>query len=882
MPLAPPGPHATIAMGRSALLALSLLASAPRQCQSILPSAAVDVFDPTTGKTHTILASQASFGSYPPMTAEKNPARVVQLPPQGDELLCNEAQGKADYSGGSSGGKKRDGGDGDEEEQGGTNEGGTVILVPRGQCTFERKALSAQRLGASAVMVYGTLDSRYNLNTTQLGPNATDAEREAEERAKAEGKLCWGRECAFDDILWPGDKYDYDCDMASAEVHTSVMSFNPLPYNGVNDPKLSGTAKDGNLCALNSDDPAGFEGKCPSQRCLLTGETSTGPDGGTTMKACCAWDTHVWLYNDPGIPKETETVRIPALYVTMREGGDILSAVSAAAAGGSGAAVSAVMYARWKPEYNPSAGLIWALGVFVAALAAWLSAAEYREEGRRVVAQREIAEEMATELNKAGRDFASANGSGRRRSPSPPKNGEAPFEAEAQGQGGASAQQQNPNAPHLYRRETSAMSEEHMELNVYHALGFIVMASSALLILFFLKVYNIVKVMYGFGCSGALTQVLFYPLYSRIADAVGVRGRAERIAFTVNSCEIGPVSYIDVLSAASGYGLGFAWLAVAFLQVHPEESNFFWVVQDIMGACMCILFLNVIKLNSIRVASVLLLVAFFYDIFFVFVTPLLTKGAKSIMITVATSGGPPKADPSWCEKYPSDVDCQGGDPLPMLLTVPRVNDYAGGSSLLGLGDIVLPGLLLSFAARFDESKRLIGLIGGGNGVNRSNTCQTSPQSKSLFGGLFLGCCACLCNGGYFPPVVVSYAVGLLMANTAVYVMQMGQPALLYLVPCCLGTVMWLGWRRGELEELWNGPRVVRAADRLIYGEEEDEAAARQAILAGAGGRDGSGEYERVNSRGIEQRRLGTANDSSPGQEDGFDEEGGATHTGTMT
>lgn len=102
---------------------------------------------------------------------------------------------------------------------------------------------------------------------------------------------------------------------------------------------------------------------------------------------------------------------------------------------------------------------------------------------------------------------------------------------------------------------------------------------------------------------------------------------------------------------------------------------------------MCILFLGIIQLNNIQVATILLIVAFLYDIFFVFLTPYLF-GGESIMITVATSGGPPVADELWCEKYPYDPNCQGGDPLPMLLTIPRLFDYEGGSSLLGLGDIV--------------------------------------------------------------------------------------------------------------------------------------------------------------------------------------------------
>merc|ERR1711865_1336671 len=104
----------------------------------------------------------------------------------------------------------------------------------------------------------------------------------------------------------------------------------------------------------------------------------------------------------------------------------------------------------------------------------------------------------------------------------------------------------------------------------------------------------------------------------------------------------------------------------------------------------------------------------------VFITPLFF--GKSVMITVATSGGPPTADPAWCEKYPDDVNCQGGEPLPMLFQIPRLWDYQGGSSLLGLGDIVLPGLLVSLAARLDAAKSLLGLMGGGNGAINSYGC----------------------------------------------------------------------------------------------------------------------------------------------------------------
>lgn len=282
----------------------------------------------------------------------------------------------------------------------------------------------------------------------------------------------------------------------------------------------------------------------------------------------------------------------------------------------------------------------------------------------------------------------------------------------------------------------------------------------------------------------------------------------DKIVWRTNTEDFGDITQFDIAAGLIGFGLGVAWLVVAFTVRHPENNTFFWITQDVMGACMCIMFLSIIKLNSIRVASILLVVAFLYDIFMVFITPYIFHG-ESVMITVATSGGPPKADPSWCEKYPDDEGCQGGDPLPMLLTVPRIGDYQGGASLLGLGDIVLPGLLLSFAARLDAAKRLLGVISGGNGTTNSYTCR-----EDRCGGAFT-----ICNGGYFAPLVVAYAIGLFMANAAVYLMNMGQPALLYLVPCCLGTICYMGWRRNELNDLWHGPKVIRTADTLLYGEE---------------------------------------------------------------
>jgi len=41
------------------------------------------------------------------------------------------------------------------------------MMIPRGECTFETKVYNAQLLGASGVIIYGTLGSRYSLNKTK-------------------------------------------------------------------------------------------------------------------------------------------------------------------------------------------------------------------------------------------------------------------------------------------------------------------------------------------------------------------------------------------------------------------------------------------------------------------------------------------------------------------------------------------------------------------------------------------------------------------------------------------------------------------------------------------------------------------------------------------
>ncbi|EJK55744.1 hypothetical protein THAOC_24488 [Thalassiosira oceanica] len=203
--------------------------------------------------------------------------------------------------------------------------------------------------------------SRYSLNFTNSTEGAGDAR---------------SRDYTIDEVIWPGDKLDYDCDYGRAlipEAQFQRLEFTKLPggYDGeTNDGHLEGRTSN-NLCVKYDESAAGFVDRCASQRCLVTGNKETS-DGETRYEACCAWDLHVWLYPDSSIPKGDEAgegganeVTIPSVFITMEQSSEILDLVR-----GRGAHL--------------------AFGVFVAWLASYMSSGDYRRVGKAVVERRKF------------------------------------------------------------------------------------------------------------------------------------------------------------------------------------------------------------------------------------------------------------------------------------------------------------------------------------------------------------------------------------------------------------------------------------------------------------------------------------------------------------
>ena len=230
--------------------------------------------------------------------------------------------------------------------------------------------------------------------------------------------------------------------------------------------------------------------------------------------------------------------------------------------------------------------------------------------------------------------------------------------------------------------------------------------------------------------------------------------------------------------------IGSATLAFTWFFTRKEPWS--WVLQDVLGVFFSINMLRTIRLPSYKIVTVLLSLLFFYDIFFVFLTPFITKSGDSIMVEVATGGSSSGGDePSSVVDDGDAVASQSRELLPMVIKIPhlsivklntsnplevcfrdmRLHSY----SLLGFGDVLVPGLLVSYCHAFD-------LIHG---------IRFRP---------------------YFVTACISYGIGLIVTFVGLFLMEgMAQPALLYLVPCTLIPPVVISLYRKEFKQLWKGP-----------------------------------------------------------------------------
>lgn len=233
--------------------------------------------------------------------------------------------------------------------------------------------------------------------------------------------------------------------------------------------------------------------------------------------------------------------------------------------------------------------------------------------------------------------------------------------------------------------------------------------------------------------------------------------------------------------------IGFV-MAVVF-NVGYFYTNKHFMLNNIFGICFSIQAIEAISIQDYKTGAALLCGLFFYDIFWVFGTASRDKGGDSVMETVAKKfDGPIKilfpketlfnVPESWgcAEGAQFDVPtlingsltlCKaapGGGRIAAVLTHiftagPAAPEGLKDQSLLGLGDIVLPGLFVALLLRFDATQ--------------ANADPTKGAASEFPKPMFFS-------------NIVCYALGLVVTIIVMNIFKVGQPALLYLVPACVG------------------------------------------------------------------------------------------------
>lgn len=234
------------------------------------------------------------------------------------------------------------------------------------------------------------------------------------------------------------------------------------------------------------------------------------------------------------------------------------------------------------------------------------------------------------------------------------------------------------------------------------------------------------------------------------------------------------------------------------------------MLANVIGLAVCFMACQYLSVTSFNIGSLVLVGLFIYDIIMVFYTP--------FMVGVATQ-----------------LD------VPIKLTYTT----AKRSSILGLGDIVVPGIFICLALRFDLWKHYQRKITreethlktttseavgseGFDTVNRTRevtTVETAYRDvkvpfvdpRGQWGNTFWttswrslvsgqSAIPSLTNGAfsktYFHATIFGYLLGMLATVSVLLVFRRGQPALLYLVPGVVGSAYFTGWWRGELKDMW--------------------------------------------------------------------------------
>lgn len=320
-------------------------------------------------------------------------------------------------------------------------------------------------------------------------------------------------------------------------------------------------------------------------------------------------------------------------------------------------------------------------------------------------------------------------------------------------------------------------------------------------------------------------------LSRRIWTARSVLYTKARLKFHIHKL-VTAKSPVDILDVAS------LVLSCAIVYYHTFVSKP-WFLTNFLGFSFCYGSLQYMTPTTAWTGTLVLCALFFYDIYFVFFTPM--------MVTVAT-----KLDVPIKLLFPRPDGCVFPTGAPE--DSPLMQEYLDclakkrTMAMLGLGDIVVPGMMLAFALRFDLYLHYLRQRKQEQPLSKdSNTASPAkPVYRSATGswGERFWTSSKLRSTDmkakqfpkpYLHATILGYLVGMIVTVVVMQVAQHAQPALLYLVPGVLLSLWGTALLRGDLRTLWRYSELPEDEDdKKTNQKEEKEKEAREIEPAGDG------------------------------------------------
>jgi hypothetical protein len=292
---------------------------------------------------------------------------------------------------------------------------------------------------------------------------------------------------------------------------------------------------------------------------------------------------------------------------------------------------------------------------------------------------------------------------------------------------------------------------EENEIKWWHGFIFILIGSLVLILIFyFIKYLNMIyTVIVAIQCyiSFYITQVEFTK--SKLLKKLKLKFLADILKFKIFKIKLKTLFFLCSTTIVI-----YFWLVTRH-----------WILNNLLAFSLVFLVLSLLEIKSFKICILLLICIFIYDSFWVFYSSSIFQ--KNVMLTVATNMN-----------------------LPIKLELPLffINNPIKNCLLLGLGDIVLPGLIIKFCRNFDKIK---------------NSERLSDRN------------------GYYKTVFILYIISLISAFAASYIFSHAQPVLFYIAPIFILGLVFYSLKRGEFYDFYkgsniSGTRVV--VEEIINGE----------------------------------------------------------------